>query len=104
MNQNKLIYFWSLFFVLFLFCRETPVVEKEVEEVEAPKVVDEENVVVENGKAAEEAEAVAEVATPENGQSEAEPEVTSTPAAEDNEAAEEASNGDSTGMYFISYP
>lgn len=76
---------------------ETPVVEKEVEDVDAPKVVDEENVVVENGKS-EETDAAATAAAesvPENGQSEAEPEVSSTPAEDD--AVEDVKNGDSTG-------
>lgn len=56
--------------------------------------------VVENGKS-EEAEAeVAVDAAPENGSTEAEPEVTSTPAAEEAEdAADEAKNGDRNGMY-----
>jgi len=76
---------------------ETPVVEKEVEDVDTPKVVDdEEKVVVENGKGEEEA---AE-AVPENGTSEAEPEalVTSTPAVSDDVVADDtaAKNGDST--------
>lgn len=83
---------FSIFY--FFFFRETPVVEKEVEEVDAPKVVDvEEKVVVENGKGDEE---VAEVAAPENGTTtEAEPEVTSTPA--DEAVTEETKNGDNTG-------
>jgi len=78
---------------------ETPVVEKEVEDVETPKVVDdEEKVVVENGKADEEEAAEA---VPENGTTEAEPEalVTSTPAeGDDAVVADDAApkNGDST--------
>lgn len=82
--------------MFLLCCSETQVVEKEVEDVEVPKVVDEENVVVENGKASEETDAAAAEAAPENGKSEADPEVSSTPAV-DGEAAEEANNGDSTG-------
>jgi len=70
--------------------KETPVVEKEVEDVDTPKVVDvEEKVVVENGKAEEE---TAEAAAPENGTTtkEAEPEVTSTPAEGAETVADEA--------------
>jgi len=73
---------------------ETRVVEKEVEDVDVPKVVDDE--VVENGKEAA-APADEEVAV-ENGTSEADAEavVTSTPAEEVDaaEVAEEAKNGD----------
>lgn len=85
------------FYFLFFFWKnsETPVVEKEVVEVDAPKVVDEEeSEVVENGNG-EEAAAPAESA--ENGSKEetANEEVTS---------AEEVDvqNGDSTGKLNIS--
>lgn len=97
--------FLNLFtnFVCFSFCfyREAAVAEKEVEDVDAPKVVDEEEkVVVENGKSDEAEAAVATEAAPANGSTEAEPEVTSTPAVEVAEVvADEAKNGNSTGMY-----
>lgn len=73
---------------------ENQVVEKEVEDVDAPKVVDEENVVVENGKSEEtETTVAAAVEKPENGSTEADPEVSSTPA-EEADTAEEVNNGD----------
>lgn len=75
-------------------CSETPVVEKEVVEVDAPKVVDEEesNEVAENGNG-EEAAAPAEAA--ENGSTEE----TAQNDAEEVTSAEEVDvqNGDSTG-------
>lgn len=91
-NVGRLIHSFDFIF-LFVWKKnsETPVVEKEVVEVDAPKVVDEEesNEVVENGNG-EEAAAPAESA--ENGSTEetANEEVTS---------AEEVDvqNGDSTG-------
>lgn len=81
---------------------ETPVVEKEVEDVDVPKVVDDE--VVENGQSAVVA-ADEEAAAPENGTSEAadaEAVVTSTPAEEVDaaEVVEEAKNGESTGNFI----
>lgn len=81
------------FFPCIFSNSETPVVEKEVVEVDAPKVVDEENEAVENGNG-EEAAAPAE--STENGtteESEAEPaeEVTSA------EETVDVQNGDSTG-------
>lgn len=90
-------------FRFLLFARahhnsETPVVEKEVVEVDAPKVVDEEAEVVENGNGEEAAaveEAVAET-TEENGTEKTE-ETT-----EDGTPAEEVDvqNGDSTGKWI----
>lgn len=80
-------------------CRETPVVEKEVVEVDAPKVVDdqeEENVAVENGNGKEEAEKPSEKA--KNGPSESADEVSS---AEPSEVEAEAQNGDSSGKFYI---
>lgn len=85
-----------MFVFSFGNCSETPVVEKEVVEVDAPKVVDEEeesSEVVENGNGAEEAAAPAEAA--ENGSS------TEEPAKEEVTSAEEVDvqNGDSTGKW-----
>lgn len=96
-KENLLDGFFSFFrfrlFFSFGNCSETPVVEKEVVEVDAPKVVDEEesSEVVENGNGAEEAAAPAESA--ENGSS------TEEPANEEVTSAEEVDvqNGDSTG-------
>lgn len=102
-----------IFSLRFWLYREAAVAEKEVEDVDAPKVVDE--VVARNGKSDEaEAdetngksdEAEAEVATDgaANGVAEAEPEVTSTPALEEvDDVAEEAKNGNSTGMYLLKH-
>lgn len=93
----KLFLKWILiqFFDFLIISSDIPVVEKEVEDVDAPKVVDEdEKEVVENGKS-DEVAVVAE-AVPENGTSEAEPDVTSTPVVEE-PAVVEAKNGDSTG-------
>lgn len=101
----------KLFSLRFWLYREAAVAEKEVEDVDAPKVVDE--VVARNGKSDEaeadetngksdeaEAEVAADAAA--NGIAEAEPEVTSTPALEEvDDVAEEAKNGDSTGMYLL---
>lgn len=81
-----------------MFYREAAVAEsKEVEDVDAPKVVDEEEEaeVVENGKSDE---AEAEVVEAENGSTEAEAEVTSTPAVEE---VPEAKNGDGTYLLNI---
>lgn len=75
---------------------ETPVVEKEVVEVDAPKVVDEENEVVENGNGEEAAAAEpAAAATEENG--------TTEETTEEVTSAEEVDvqNGDSTGKWKI---
>lgn len=79
-------------------CRETPVVEKEVVEVDAPKVVDDQeegNVAVENGNGTEEAEKPSETA--ENGTTESAEEVSS---AEPSEVEAEAQNSDSSGKFF----
>lgn len=85
-----------LFVLNFLYlCRDTPVVEKEVVEVDAPKVVDdqeEEKVAVENTNGVEEAEKPSETA--ENGTTESAEEVSS---AEPSEVEAEALNGDSSG-------
>lgn len=100
------------FFLSLIICSDLSGAgpEKEVED-DAPKVVDEEITsasVVENGKSEEAEPKLATEATeatesneaaPENGSTEAEKEVTSTPAAEKVEdVAEEAKNGNSTGM------
>lgn len=74
---------------------ETPVVEKEVVEVDAPKVVDEEdesNEVVENGNGEEAAAPAAE----ENGSKEEKPEAEVTSAEE-----VDVQNGDSTGKFQL---
>jgi len=74
---------------------ETPVVEKEVVEVDAPKVVDEENEVAKNGNGEEAKESPVESA--ENGTTE-EP-ATEEPTTEEVTSAEEpvdVQNGDST--------
>lgn len=85
---------FSFHFVCFVGnYSETPVVEKEVVEVDAPKVVDEEETeVVENGNG-EEAAAPAPAESAENGNS------TEEKATEEVTSAEEVDvqNGDSTG-------
>lgn len=99
-DDLKLTIFF-IFIWIFLFCSETPVVEKEVVEVDAPKVVDdqeEEKVTVENGNGKEEAEKPSETA--ENGTTESAEEVSS---AEPSEVEAEAQNGDSSGKFYIFY-
>lgn len=86
-----------LFVWIFYLCRDTPVVEKEVVEVDAPKVVDdqeEEKVAVENTNGVEEAEKPSETA--ENGTTESAEEVSS---AEPSEVEAEVQNGDSSGKF-----
>lgn len=95
-NYFRLFFcFVSYYFTCVHHNSETPVVEKEVVEVDAPKVVDEEAEVVENGNGEEAAAAEEPVVenTEENGTEKTE-ETT-----EDGTPAEEVDvqNGDSTG-------
>lgn len=90
------------FSLLFFSNRETPVVEKEVVEVDAPKVVDEveETEVVEksNGDEAEAASENGKAESTENGTTEA--------TTEEDKSAEEVDvqNGDSTGKFSQQTP
>lgn len=103
---------WILFFICN--CSETTVAEKkEVVEVDAPKVVSEEEApvdLVENGKG-EEADASADAEKKENGSTEDNTDEVTSAAKDDEE--EEAQNGDSNGksnlfmfcvLFSIHYP
>ena len=95
-NYFCLFCFVSFYFACVHHNSETPVVEKEVVEVDAPKVVDEEAEVVENGNGEEAVAAEEPVVekTEENGTEKKTEETT-----EDGTPAEEVDvqNGDSTG-------
>lgn len=84
-------------FIFFLSNSETPVVEKEVVEVDAPKVVDEENEVVENGNGDVEETPSSESAA-ENGTAATEAPAEEVTSAEP-EVEAEAQNGDSSGKF-----
>lgn len=73
--------------------RETPVVEKEVEENDVPKVVEADEKAVKNGK-----EEIAVVPT-ENGSADP-PAVPVVDDEDESKDGEEEKNGDSTGNYF----
>lgn len=85
------------YFLYFFQNSETPVVEKEVVEVDAPKVVDEENEAVKNGNSDE-------TVAPESAENGAAEEKTTTeeqPAEEVTSAAEtDGVNGDSIGKWI----
>lgn len=95
-DDLKLTIFF-IFLWIFHFCSETPVVEKEVVEVDAPKVVDdqeEDNVAVENGNGEEKVEKPSEKT--ENGTTESAEEVSSAEPLEG-----EGEDGDSSGKFDI---
>lgn len=97
LSKNSIYWTISLNLINFIrsIRRETPVVEKEVEENDVPKVVEAEEKSVENGKSEED---VAAVPT-KNGE---------VPAVEEDEDeskdGEEEKNGDSTGKHCKKLP